>query len=132
MTVQHINPEGLPKNPAFTQGIIVETAARMLLIGGQNGVGADGKVVHKTDIAQQSVQAVSNVVKVLAAADATVDDLVRMTITIHKDADLQKAFGAWMEVWGKRDKPPVVSVIQVAGFANPDFLIEISGDAVLK
>ena len=36
-----------------------------------------------------------------------------------------------MSFWGTRTNPPTVTVLRVAGLANPDFLIEIEAQAVL-
>ena len=132
MSVEHLNPDGMYKSPVFSQGIILPANARLLLIGGQNGVNEKGEVIDKTDIAKQTAQALANMQKVLAAAGATVKDLVKVTIILHQDADLQAAFGEWMKVWGKHTNPPTVTSLRVAGFANPDFLIEIEALAVLK
>lgn len=131
MPVEHINPDGMYKSPVFSQGIIVPANARILLIGGQNGVDANGQIVHKTDIAKQTEQALVNLQKVLAAAGAGLEHLVKVTVILHKDADLQAGFGAWMAVWGQRTNPPIVTGLRVPGFANPDFLIEIEAQAVL-
>lgn len=132
MTVEHINPKDMYHSPVFSQGIILPANARLLLIGGQNGVNEQGEIVDKKDIAKQTAQALSNLQKVLAAAGATVKDLVKVTIILHNDADLQAGFGEWMKVWGKNTNPPVVTSLRVPGFANPDFLIEIEAMAVLK
>lgn len=67
----------------------------------------------------------------LEAAGARLEDLVKMTIVIHQDADLRAGFGAWMAVWGQRPNPPTVTALRVAALANPDFLIEIEAQAVL-
>lgn len=45
MTVRHINPDGLHRSPAFSQAVVVEQPTKTIYVGGQNGVGADGKVV---------------------------------------------------------------------------------------
>ncbi len=132
MSVEHLNPDGMYQSPVFSQGIILPANARILLIGGQNGVNEKGEVVDKTDVGKQTERALTNMQKVLAAAGATIKDLVKVTIVLHQDADLQAGFAAWMKVWGKNTNPPVVSALRVPGFANPDFLIEIEAQAVLK
>ncbi len=38
MTVDYINPEGMHRNPAYSQGIAIPAGARLLLVGGQNAV----------------------------------------------------------------------------------------------
>ena len=131
MSIQYLNPPGLYKSPVFSQGIIIPAGARLLLIGGQNSVDEAGRVVGKGDIAAQATQALANMQRVLHAAGAELEDLVKTTVIIHQDADLQAAFGAWMAVWGSRSNPPTVSALRVAGLANPDFLIEIEAQAVL-
>jgi hypothetical protein len=42
--VEHLNPDGLPRNPAFTQAVRVEGPGATVYVGGQNGVGGDGTV----------------------------------------------------------------------------------------
>jgi hypothetical protein len=42
MSIEHINPEGMLKSTAFSQGISVPGNARLLVIGGQNGVDSSG------------------------------------------------------------------------------------------
>lgn len=131
MPVQHLNPDGMYKSPVFSQGIILPAGARILLIGGQNGVNAQGEIVDKSDVVKQTQQALSNLQTVLAAAGAGLEDLVKVTIIMQQDIDLNAAFGAWMAVWGQRTNPPTVTGFRVAALANPDFLIEIEAQAVL-
>lgn len=131
MPVEHINPDGMYQSPVFSQGIIIPANARILLIGGQNGVDDKGQIVGKGDVVKQTEQALANLQKVLAAAGAGLEDLVKVTIAMQQDIDLNAAFGAWMAVWGKRGNPPTVTGFRVAGLANPDFLIEIEAQAVL-
>lgn len=131
MSVEYVNPEGLHRNPAFTQAVVLPAGARTAIIGGQNAVDADGNIVGKGDIGAQAAKAVDNLIVALQAVGASLDDLVKATIFIAGDADLQPAFGAWMQRWGARENPPAISVLRVSSFAEPDFLIEIEAMAVL-
>jgi len=131
MSIEHLNPEGMYRSPVFSQGIILPAGARLLLIGGQNSVDETGTIVGKGDVAAQTAKALSNMQLVLAAAGAKLEDLVKVTVIIHVDADLRTGFGEWMKVWGQRPNPPTVTGLRVAGLANPDFLIEIEAQAVL-
>ena len=131
MPVTRLNPEGMYRSPVFSQGIILPANARILLIGGQNGVNAQGEIVARGDVVRQTEQALVNLQKVLAAAGAGLEDLVKVTIIMQQDIDLNAAFGAWMAVWGQRTNPPTVSAFRVPNLSNPDFLIEIEAQAVL-
>jgi len=131
MSVEYVSPEGMYKSPVFSQGIILPANARILIIGGQNSVNEKGEVLHKGDAAGQTAQALANLQKVLAAAGAGVENLVKTTIIMKDDIDLRAAFGEWMKVWGDRPNTPTVTALRVAGLANPDFLIEIEAQAVL-
>jgi enamine deaminase RidA (YjgF/YER057c/UK114 family) len=119
------------KNPAFTQMVVIPANARIAIIGGQNAVDRDGKIVGKGDIAQQTRQALKNLVTCLQAVDASVEDLVQVKIYIIAGQDLRAGFGPWMDVWGQRANPPAVTGVFVAGLAHPDYLIEIEATAVL-
>lgn len=131
--IEHINPESMHRNPAFSQGIIIPANARILIIGGQNAVDANGEVIGKGDIAAQTARAVENLVTVLETAGGSLDDLVRVGLFIREDADLGAGFGAWMaSAGGRMTNPPTVTSAIVAKLAHPDFLIEIEATAVLK
>ena len=131
MAIEHINPEGMLKSPAFSQGIIVPAGARMLIIGGQDGVDATGKVVSK-DLGEQTAKAVDNLIRVLEAAGGKLENLVRVGIYLKGDVDIRPGFEAWMKRWGQRPNPPTVVGMRVAGLAVPDALVEIEATAVLE
>ena len=131
MAIEHLNPKGMHKNPAFSQAIIVPANARILVVGGQNAVDENRQVVGKGDIAVQTAKALDNLIIVLEAAGAGLDDLVRLAIYVRTDADLAAGFGAWMARAGAIKDPPVVTGITVAGLAHPDYLIEIEATAIL-
>jgi enamine deaminase RidA (YjgF/YER057c/UK114 family) len=132
MSTTHINPEGMLKSPAFSQGIIIPGDARLLLIGGQNGVDASGQVVAQ-DLAGQTAKAIDNLVNVLEASGGKLEDLVRLAIYVKGDIDLRPGFGAWMQRWGQRQNPPTITVLRVTGLGmSPDILVEIEAMAALK
>jgi len=128
MTITHLNPAGMHSSPAFSQGTIIPAGARILFVGGQNGVGPDGKVVGDT-IETQTEQALRNVLAVLAAAGASQKEVAKMNIHIIEGTDVNAGFGASLVVWGAN--PTAITVIAVPSFANPDFLVEIDAIAAL-
>lgn len=67
MSIRHINPNGLLKSPAFTQGIVVPANSKILMIGGQNGVDESGQLVS-SDLGKQTEKAIDNILKILADA----------------------------------------------------------------
>ena len=58
--VQHLNPVGLRKNPAYTQVVVASGNATTIYVGGQNAVDASGNVVGKGDIRAQTERALKN------------------------------------------------------------------------
>jgi enamine deaminase RidA (YjgF/YER057c/UK114 family) len=129
--VERLRPKGMHENPAYSQGVVLPLTGHHVLVGGQNGVDAEGKIIGRGDLAAQTAQALANLSIVLEAGGATPGDLVSLSIYIVGDADLRPAFGAWMAFWGDRGAPPVLKVLRVTGLANPDFLIEIEGQAAV-
>ncbi|MGB2555834.1 MULTISPECIES: RidA family protein [Cellulosimicrobium] len=125
-SVTHLNPPGLHRNPAFSQGTIVETG-RTLYVGGQNGTDAAGAIVEG-GVAAQTAQALRNVLAVLAEAGAGPQDVARLAVYLDPEADLMEGFGAVGEVWGQH--PAAVTVLRV-GIARPGALVEIEAVAAL-
>jgi enamine deaminase RidA (YjgF/YER057c/UK114 family) len=131
MTLEHINPEDMHKNPTYSRAIITPSEARTLVIGGQNAIAGDGQIVGKGDLGHQAETALDNLNLVLESARAGLEDLVKLTIYIADAQDIRSTFAAWMKRWSNRPNPPAISVLKVAGFANPYLLIEIDELAVL-
>jgi enamine deaminase RidA (YjgF/YER057c/UK114 family) len=131
MPVAHINPAAMHSNPAFTQAILIPAGARTLIIGGQNAVDADGRIVGKGDLGAQTARALENLQLCLKTAGATLEQLVQVKIYLAGDVDIRPGFAAWMAVWGTRPNPPTVTGLRVHGLANPDYLVEIEAMAVL-
>jgi enamine deaminase RidA (YjgF/YER057c/UK114 family) len=124
-----LRPEGLVQSPAFTHVAIVPPGATTVYIGGQNAVDGDGKLIGGDDVAAQTQQVMTNLHVALAAADATVQDLVMMTILLVEGADLASAYPvAAAELAGAA--PPVVAA-RVAGLAVPGALLEVSAVAAI-
>ncbi|MER9893249.1 RidA family protein [Mesorhizobium sp. M0119] len=131
MTIERLNPEGMHSNPAYSQGVSLPASARIVLVGGQNGVDAQGRIVARDDLAAQTAQALSNLAKVLEAGGAKPEHLVSLSVYVAGDQDIGPAFGAWMAFWANRGAPPIIKVLRVAGLGNPDFLIEIEAQAAI-
>lgn len=126
MAVTHLNPESMHRSPAFSQGAVA-TGSRTVYVGGQNG--ADAESVITGDLVTQTEVALRNVLTVLAEAGASQEDVVKLTIYLHADTDVQEAFAASQEVWGSHAVP--ITVVIVAGFGRPEALVEIDAIAVV-
>ena len=59
--VLYLNPDGLSKNPAFTNVITVTGPAKTIYIGGQDSVDASGAIMGKGDIKLQTEQVLKNI-----------------------------------------------------------------------
>ena len=129
--VEHLNPDGLHRNPAFTQAVVVSGAVRTIYVGGQDAVSADGQIVGKGDIAAQTVQVLRNIESALAAAGAGFEHVIKWNLLIVEGASVQEGFAAFQKVWGKRSNPPVITAAIVSALANPDFLLEMDAIAVV-
>lgn len=131
MTTEYLNPGELVHSQAFSHAVVVAGAASTVYVGGQNGVDSTGAIVAD-DFAEQTARAVDNVRVVLAAAGAQFGDVISWTIAVEHGQDMRAGFAAMQPALAGRDHPPIVTVLQVAGFAVPGALVEISAVAVLS
>jgi len=125
-----LSPEGLVQSPAFSHVAVVPPGATTIYIGGQNAVTADDTLVGGDDIAAQTQQVMANLHVALAAAGATVHDLVMMTILLVDGVDLTPAYPVAAAALAGA-APPVV-VMRVAGLAVPGALVELSAVAAVS
>lgn len=128
---ERLDPPGLHSNPAFAHAVLVRGPHRALHVGGQDAVDAHGNVVGKGDVAAQAAQVAKNLQAVLAAAGAGPDDVVQWRVYLVHGQPLLPAMRAFQQVFGRQAEPAALSVLQVAGLAHPDFLLEVEALAVL-
>lgn len=129
--VQHINPDELSKNPAFTSIIVATGQMKTLYIGGQDAVDASGTIIGKGDIKQQTEQVLNNLQAALKAGGAELEHLIKWNVYIVQGQPLQPAIEVFQRVWGHRPHPPAITVMYVSGLANPDFLVEMDALALV-
>lgn len=125
----YVQPDGLPPGNGYSHAVAV--AGPLLVISGQVPADARGQVVGAGDPVAQARQVFANLSAALAAAGATMAQVVKLTVFLTDLADL----GAFRQV---RDEylaggpPPASSLVQVAGLVHPDFRLEIEALAALE
>ena len=129
--VLYINPEGLSRNPAFTNVVVVTGHVKTIYIGGQDAVDASGTIVGKGDIKKQTEQVLANLQTALKAGGAELEHIVKWNVYVVQGQDLQQGFEVFKQFWGRRPDPPAITFMFVSGLANPDFLIEMDAVAVV-
>lgn len=131
-SVQFMNPEGLPKNPAYTNVVAVSGSVKTIYIGAQGAFDAStGTIVGKGDIGAQTVQVLKNIQAALTGAGANLEHIIKWTIYITQGQPLQPAFEAGMRAWGDRPNPPLNTVMYVSELVPSDFLVRIEAIAVV-
>ncbi|HOU35438.1 MAG: RidA family protein [Bacteroidales bacterium] len=129
--IERINPDGLMKNPAFSQVVTTQGNGKTIYIGGQNAVNKNREFVGKGDIQAQTEQVMQNIQVALESCGATFDNLVKLSIHIVQGQNLYGAFQI-SQKFLNTSNPPVITVLVVAGLAYPDFLIEIDATAFIS
>jgi len=129
-TIQRLRPEGLVASPAFSHVAIVPPGATTIYVGGQNSVDADGALIGAGDGAAQSARAMENAKTALAAAGATLHDVVHWTVLFVDGVDLGAAYGAIASQLAS-DEPALVTAASVVALGMPGALIEISAVAAV-
>ena len=98
--VEHLNPEGLPQNPAFTNVVVVTGPVRTIYIGGQDAVDATGQIVGAGDIGAQTDQVFANIQTALEAAGAGLEHVVKWNVLVVQGQSLEQGFAEFQRVWG--------------------------------
>ena len=129
--VEFLNPDGMHRNPAFSNVAVVSGSVRTIYVGGQDSIDAGGNIVGVGDIAAQTEQALRNLRTALTAAGAGPEHVIKWTVFIVDGQDFRSGYAAFQRVWGDRADPPVITAAVVKGLAHPDFLVEIDAIAVV-
>lgn len=98
-------------------------------IGGTAPVGDDGKTVGVGDVAAQTRRCMEIIKAALEKAGSGLHDVVRMRVILINIDDWQKSIDAKNEYFG--DIRPVITVMAVDRFVNPEWLVEFEIDAII-
>jgi len=129
--IQRLRPQGLISSPAFSHIAIVPPGATTIYVGGQNAVDAEGSLVGEGDVAVQAARALKNAKTALAAAGATLSDVVQWTVLFVDGVDLAAGYRAIASELSS-DEPALVTAARVAGLGVPGALVEISAVAAVQ
>lgn len=127
---RRLRPEGLVRSPAFSHVAVVPPGATTIYVGGQNAVDATGALVGEGDVAAQSARALQNVATALAAAGATLRDVVQWTVLFVDGVDIGSGYAA-IAADLAFDEPGLITAARVAGLGVPGALVEISAIAAV-
>lgn len=133
MTKTYVNPPDLfdSRQYGFSQAVIA-TGRKTVYCSGQVAWDADQDIGAGGDLHQQTLRALANVGRVVAAAGGTLRDVVSLRIYIV-NSQINATRGvrdALLESFPP-EALPATTWLAVPALANPDFLIEIEAVAVL-
>lgn len=113
---------------AFSPAVVTEGAGRIIWLAGHTGqVDDDGRSLAG-DFDAQCRQTFRNIERTLQQAGARLSDMVTMTVFLIDARYTTRMTELRTEIFGKDF--PASAAITVAGFAQPEMLIEIQGVAV--
>lgn len=99
-------------------------------IGGTAPMDAGGKTVGVGDIAAQTRQCIETIKVALEKAGSGLEDVIRTRMLLTNIEDWKEA--AKVRASYFKEIKPVDTIIEVSGFVNPDWLIEIEVDAFVS
>lgn len=102
----------------------------MVAIGGTAPIAEGGGTACVGDVYGQTKRCLEIALTALTSAGGTAQDVIRTRIILIDIKDFPEAARAHSEVF--TDIRPVTTVMAVTAFVDPDWLVEIELDAILK
>jgi len=121
-----INPAAIrPPFARYSHAVAVAAGGRLLFCSGQLGIGPDEAVPPSVE--EQAERCFANIGAILAEAGMSFANVVRLNAFVTAREHMQ----GYMKV---RDRlvgpvPPASTLIIVAGFSRPEFLLEVEATA---
>jgi enamine deaminase RidA (YjgF/YER057c/UK114 family) len=125
-----INPVSWSLRLGFDQGQLIEGHRRQLVCSGQDAVDADGNTQHPGDMAAQLELSLDNLEAVLANADMTLANVVRLNVYTTDFDELVKNWSGLIERFGGSDDRFVTSLLGVTRLFTPELLVMLEATAV--
>ena len=129
MKRQAINPVDWSLRFGFNQGELIEGQGKLLFCSGQVATDERGAPQHADDVRAQMGLAMVNLESVLAGADMTLSNVVRLTIYTPEIDEVFQNFDAITSRLDAANVKPAQTLLGVARLALPQFKIEIEATA---
>jgi len=123
------SPDDLSSPPGYSH-VVTIPAGRLVWTAGQIAMDADGTVVAVGEWEGQARRVFENLTRALEAASAGWSDVVKLTYFVVDVAGLA-AIRAVRDEFVDRTRPPTSTLVQVAGLAHRDLLLEVEAVAWL-
>jgi enamine deaminase RidA (YjgF/YER057c/UK114 family) len=121
-----IQPKDVHEPTGYSHGV---RAGDYIFVAGQVAYDEKRNLVGKDNFAAQAEQAFRNLERVLAAAGARMQDLIKVNVYIISQSDLWEYRKIAPRVFG--NNPPASTLAVIPSLAMRDFLIEVEGIAYL-
>lgn len=99
-------------------------------VAGTAPIGADGKTDGVGDVYRQTVRCLEIVRAAIEDAGGSIEDVIRTRILVTDAKTWEEAARAHGEVFS--EIRPACTVMEVSGFVDPDWLVEIEAEAICQ
>lgn len=130
-SVHLIRSDALSDVAQYAYASTVPTDARFIFLAGACPLDADGATIAVGDYAGQAAACIQTMKAALAAAGATIEDVVstRVLVASSRQEDLVTAWNVVREAFGEHDAPSTLMGVTVLGYDNQ--LVEIEAIAAV-
>ncbi|MCL3882525.1 RidA family protein [Marivita sp. GX14005] len=124
-----VNPWDWSLKLGYNQAEIIEGTSRQLICAGQTAVDAEGNPQHAGDMRAQISLALDNLEAVLAKADMSLSNVIRLVVYATDVDEALKNFDLLGMRFGPIQCAPPMTLLGVTRLAIPGLLFEIEATA---
>jgi enamine deaminase RidA (YjgF/YER057c/UK114 family) len=124
-----INPGSWAAGFRYDQAQLRPAPTQLLTMAGQGAIDHDGTLRHPGDVAAQLPVAIANVEELLATADMTLRDVLRLVVYVTDVDAALGAYGALVERLDACGATPPATLVGVERLALPGMTVEIEATA---
>ena len=124
MPKQHLNPRGMHTPNRYSHVVITGDT---IYLAGQVSIAPDGSLVGVGNPSAQAEQIYQNLENALAAAGATLSDVVKTTTYIIKPEYVEAVRESRLRYFN--ENPPTSTLLVISQLARPEFLMEVEAIA---